>query len=442
MTLSRAQKHVFDKYNVPRDLQDWVAREFNDEGKPLIPGSPDFLMVISDHLQAAETYLESQRGKLNKIQNPKQVAKVSPEEWQTLLTEYEGSVKDAWLRASGYWRIIDEIIEKPETYGVRLTRQHIDYAFQKKNLPLVEMLKWTRPEFFFIPNPPFIIKLWSGLWAGILGLFSGLWGGFVWAKKKSDRQKSSLQRFISWILYGFSGFFTGMMMGAITSARIAYKIGKIIPAVKLGYYAASYNPFVEQKGSRHKQAVNLKVEELLFYLFEQENEKALMTHNLADRFVIRFAKETEVDLILNFIKESAAQEKMLSEVSATELMLKQTLFESSPKAEVLLGFLDDKPVACMIFYHNYYSILATAGIFIETAYIQKPYQGYGLARRMLSFIANIALDRGCKRLEWSVSSRNTMVKEYYPRMGARPLKGWTTYQVEDEDIQKLAQRLR
>jgi ribosomal protein S18 acetylase RimI-like enzyme len=243
-------------------------------------------------------------------------------------------------------------------------------------------------------------------------------------------------------LYGATAFFTGMMMGAITGARRGYQIGKIIPAAKLGYFAAAYNPFVEPKGSRHKQAIDLKVEETLFHLFETQNAKRILIQNLDERFQIRFAKKEDVGLILNFIKELAAHEKILSDVVATEATLKETLFGEKPKAEVLLGYLDEKPVSFLIFYPNYFSVLATPGLFIENLYIQQSYRGYGLGARMLAFLANLALERDCKRLDWFVSHRNVYAKEFYDKIGAKPLKNWTTYRLEGEVLQKLARRAR
>ncbi len=350
VALSRAQKQILDKFNVSRDLQDWIAQEFNEQGEPKAPGAPDFLMVIADHLQAAETYLESQRIKLSRIQNPKQDAHTSPEEWQTILSAYEEVVKEAWERATGYWRIIDIVISKPDAYGIKLKRQHVDYAFQKKNLALVEMLKWSKPEYFFIPNPPFIVKVWSGIWAFLGGIFSGMVGGIFWAKKHTSKQRNGLLRFLLLVIHSFRGILTGMMMGAITSANLGYQFGKIGLAIKMGFHAAAYNPFVEPVGSKHRMFIDLRIEEALFHLASQENKTQLYSQKIAENFNIRLAKEEDVSFILNIIKECAAIEKRLSEVIATAVTLKASLFGPDAQAEAILGFFDERPVAVAIFF--------------------------------------------------------------------------------------------
>ncbi len=50
----------------------------------------------------------------------------------------------------------------------------------------------------------------------------------------------------------------------------------------------------------------------------------------------RYAKETDVALILYFIKELAEYEKMSDEVVATEELLKEWIFEKK-KAEVIFA---------------------------------------------------------------------------------------------------------
>lgn len=437
MALSSKQKQILDKFNVPRDLQDWMSQEFNEHGEPITPDAPDFLMAISDHLQAAETHLESQRIKLNQAQNPSREAHAGPEEWQILLTSYEEAVKDAWLRATGYWRIIDELLSKPDNYGVKLKRQHIDYAFQKKNLPLVEMLKWNKPEYFFVPKPFWIVRYWSGLWAGLGGIFSGIWGGLSWAKKDSSKQKSFLRPLV-FLMLALPGIVIGSMMGAITSASLGYRTGKIMKSIKIGYYAAAFNPFLKTPASKSKQALDLKIEETFFCLSTEINKAQLDQQDLDHHFFIRFATEQDVDCILNFIKELAAHEKMLSEVVATPKSLRETLFGPKANAKVILGFLKGEPVACLIFFHNYHSVLAKTGIFIEDLYIKKSSRGYGLGQRMLAFLADLALKQDCQRIDWQVSTRNKSAGKFYQKLGAKPMKNWVVYSMEGEDLKKLA----
>ena len=75
----------------------------------------------------------------------------------------------------------------------------------------------------------------------------------------------------------------------------------------------------------------------------------------------RFATEKDTALILQFIKELASYEKMLSEVVADEATLKEWIFEKQ-KAEVIFALEDGKEVGFALFFHNFSTFLGRAGI--------------------------------------------------------------------------------
>ena len=56
---------------------------------------------------------------------------------------------------------------------------------------------------------------------------------------------------------------------------------------------------------------------------------------------IKSATIEDVPLILTFIKELAEFEKLLHEVTATEDILRETLFGSAPKAEVIISYFEN-----------------------------------------------------------------------------------------------------
>ena len=74
----------------------------------------------------------------------------------------------------------------------------------------------------------------------------------------------------------------------------------------------------------------------------------------------RFATESDVGLILQFIRELADYEKMLPEVVATEELLREWIFEKQ-KAEVIFALADGQEVGFALFFHNFSTFLGRAG---------------------------------------------------------------------------------
>jgi len=159
---------------------------------------------------------------------------------------------------------------------------------------------------------------------------------------------------------------------------------------------------------------------------------------MKNRFEIRFATIEDVPLILTFIKELAEYEKLLHEVVATEAILRETLFGKDAHAEVILGFYEDEPVGFALFFHNFSTFLGRSGIYLEDLFVRPTVRGKGLGKKMLRYLAKLAKERNCGRLEWWVLDWNTPSIEFYKKIGAKAMDEWTVYRVTGEALDELA----
>jgi GNAT superfamily N-acetyltransferase len=153
---------------------------------------------------------------------------------------------------------------------------------------------------------------------------------------------------------------------------------------------------------------------------------------------IRQAVASDTPQILAFIRELAAYEKLAAEVIATEEGLAATLFGPEPRAEVLIAEVNGAPAGFALFFHNYSTFLAQAGIFLEDLFVRPEFRARGVGRALLARLAALAKDRGCGRLEWSVLDWNVDAIGFYRRIGATPMSEWTTYRLTGEALAQLA----
>lgn len=153
---------------------------------------------------------------------------------------------------------------------------------------------------------------------------------------------------------------------------------------------------------------------------------------------IRPASEEDVPLILSFIKELAEYERLSHEVSATEELLRFHLFGERREAEVVIGQHADEPAGFALFFHNFSTFLGRPGIYLEDLYVKPAFRGNGIGRAMLVYLAGLARERDCGRLEWSVLDWNEPAIGLYRGIGAVPMDDWTVYRVAGEALQKLA----
>jgi len=154
-------------------------------------------------------------------------------------------------------------------------------------------------------------------------------------------------------------------------------------------------------------------------------------------YQIRVATQTDVPTILSFIKKLADYEKLSHEVVATEALLKETLFGARRTAEVAIGYLNDLPVGFVLFFHNFSTFLGRPGIYIEDLFVEEKYRRRGFGGALLRYVARLAVERRCGRLEWSVLDWNQPAINFYKKLGAVPMDEWTVFRVTGDSLQKL-----
>lgn len=151
----------------------------------------------------------------------------------------------------------------------------------------------------------------------------------------------------------------------------------------------------------------------------------------------RYAKESDTTMILQFIKDLAEYEKMLDEVVATENLLREWLFEKK-KAEVIFAVSDGTEVGFALFFYNFSTFLGRSGIYLEDLYVKLEYRGCGYGKSILKKLAQIAVERGCGRLEWWCLDWNKPSIDFYLSLGAEPMKDWTVYRIAGDTLKNMA----
>ena len=151
----------------------------------------------------------------------------------------------------------------------------------------------------------------------------------------------------------------------------------------------------------------------------------------------RFAAEEDCGLILGFIRQLADYEKLSDQVVATEELLREWIFEKR-KAEVLFVCDGEREVGFALFFHNFSTFLGRAGIYLEDLSVLPEYRNRGYGKALLKKLAQIAVERGCGRLEWSCLDWNAPGIGFYLSLGAVPMEEWTTYRLAGETLKELA----
>jgi len=171
---------------------------------------------------------------------------------------------------------------------------------------------------------------------------------------------------------------------------------------------------------------------------EFAKSEAMKTASDVSGFQIQAATKADVPVILSFIKKLADYERLSHEVTATEKSLSETLFGRRRTAEVAIGYYKRQPACFVLFFHNYSTFLGQPGIYIEDLYVDEAFRRRGFGSALLHYVAKIATERGCGRLEWSVLDWNEPAINFYKKRGTVPMSEWTVFRVTGEKLTKLA----
>lgn len=153
---------------------------------------------------------------------------------------------------------------------------------------------------------------------------------------------------------------------------------------------------------------------------------------------IRPAVISDAALIATLIRELADYEKLLHECHTTAQNIAASLFGSKPQAECLIAEWQSEAVGFALFFHNYSTFLAKPGLYLEDLFVRPAARGHGVGKALLARLAQLAVERGCGRFEWSVLDWNAPAIAFYQSLGAKPQNEWTIFRVAGDALGHLA----
>jgi len=165
------------------------------------------------------------------------------------------------------------------------------------------------------------------------------------------------------------------------------------------------------------------------------NETDMTTNK--PHLVLRFAEKMDAQIILFFINELAKYEKLENEVIATEDKIIETLFDRK-YAEVIIAEYKGRPVGFCLFFYNYSTFLGQPGIYLEDLFLVPDVRKMGFGKTILTFLARLAVDRNCGRLEWSCLDWNEPSRRFYESLGSESKDEWIGYRLSGQALLDMA----
>ena len=155
-------------------------------------------------------------------------------------------------------------------------------------------------------------------------------------------------------------------------------------------------------------------------------------------FTLRPAELCDVLAIVQMIRELAEFEKLAHLVQVTPDKLRPHLFGEKPVAEAWVAVVNDEPVAFALFFTNFSTFLAQPGIYLEDLYVKPEHRQLGIGQALLTRLAQLTLERGGGRFDWSVLDWNESAIGFYEKLGAVVMPDWRTCRLSGDALARLA----
>lgn len=149
---------------------------------------------------------------------------------------------------------------------------------------------------------------------------------------------------------------------------------------------------------------------------------------------IRTARPEDAATIHAFICGLAEYEREPDAVEVTPAELADQLAQPQPPFECLLAEQNGEPVGFALFFMNYSTWRGRLGLYIEDLFVPSERRGDGIGGALLKRLAELTVERGGARLEWSVLDWNEPAIRFYESLGAIALDEWTTWRLTGDAL--------
>lgn len=155
---------------------------------------------------------------------------------------------------------------------------------------------------------------------------------------------------------------------------------------------------------------------------------------------IELTTPDDVPLLFGLIGALAEYERMTDQLVATEADLRESLFGARPAAEAAIARAGDEPVAYALWFYNYSTFQGRQGLYLEDVFVRPEWRSRGVGRALMTYVAGVAVARGCVRMEWVVLDWNESAIRFYQGLGAQPMDEWTVFRLTGNALTTLARR--
>jgi len=114
------------------------------------------------------------------------------------------------------------------------------------------------------------------------------------------------------------------------------------------------------------------------------------------------------------------------------------LFGSHPAAGCLLARNGAHVVGYALHFFTFSTFTGRPGIWLDDLYVRPAFRQRGLGRALIRAVAQIGVERNCRRFEWTALNWNKPALDFYRKLGALAMNEWVLLRLNAQGLRKVA----
>lgn len=157
---------------------------------------------------------------------------------------------------------------------------------------------------------------------------------------------------------------------------------------------------------------------------------------MAQKWKLRRARKSDSEQFLQLVKSLADFERLNPPTAEAGRRMVRDVFVRK-RVSLFVAESEHRLIGYALYFYTYSSFLAKPTLYLEDLFVLQEKRKGGIGKALFLRCVNEAARRGCGRMEWSVLNWNTKAIGFYEVLGARRLKEWSTFRLDERALGKL-----
>ena len=148
---------------------------------------------------------------------------------------------------------------------------------------------------------------------------------------------------------------------------------------------------------------------------------------------IRRGRRSDTEQLLSLVHDLAKFERLDPPSAEGRKRLVDDIFRKK-RVNLLVATDGGRLVGYALYFYNYSSFVAKPSLYLEDLFVLKGYRKRGIGFALFRKCVDIAITKGCGRMEWAVLTWNEKALKFYEKLGAKLMSDWYVCRLDEHAL--------